>query len=684
MVAALRANGLAMRAAPWLLLAPLCACAWVGDLDEKYIAAPAPVPENCELPEVEGAHLRGINLVPGSALVTFCVRPVGGGPTVRIPQGSAPCPSALGYGELSAAVGSTEGEFEGWVVATGRCEDIPTTGPLRFRVGDQGGTLGWLGRDSSELRFWPDATPPDDSSYRIRIVHAAPDLGPVDVGTANGAGLPSELTSVWVHGLRFGEVPAAGLSPSAQFDEYGYAQLAPLDFFIGGAPEGTTDNVFATRLAGPANKGRVLTLFITGSRELPASPVRPWLCYEDETSNGLARCETGPGSLLRVETYNANLFGLPNTYDDLRRPALESSIASQGADVICLQGIWPEAQTTALLAATNAEYPHRVHFAYDHGTAFTDPAALDGTTPVLPTGPPCGPAQLEAMNAAVDCMRDECSTMPGDDAGQVSDEACASSSCAGELIDLVAVDEDARCSVCLLVEIPAHSFADIRQTCSSEPTPFAMDGASGTVLLSKLPVEASDDRVVPSTWFRRSVARARVRMSNGVPVDVYCVYSAAVTQSFGIYNGVYGGGASGADAWSNEQRLFVSNLASHVAQRSSPGRALILGTIGVSPDDPQHGITGFDVDVLSSLVAEFPAVVPEGTEPFCTQCADNPLVGGDVSYRFAHILSSGFDARSFRDLSRTRIDSIYTLPGRPEPVPLSTEYGVMVTVDVRP
>ena len=137
-----------------------------------------------------------------------------------------------------------------------------------------------------------------------------------------------------------------------------------------------------------------------------------------------------------VDSFNVALAGSFIPYEAERRQPIADAIAAHDADVLCLQEVWTQ-EDKELIRDTAAEnYPHSAFFENDLDTPIDDPTDQQGEIPPAPTTVPCpevevfgGATIADQMNDAVDCVRDNCSTIPGSEDGQTTSAECAAESC---------------------------------------------------------------------------------------------------------------------------------------------------------------------------------------------------------------------------------------------------------------
>jgi endonuclease/exonuclease/phosphatase family metal-dependent hydrolase len=416
-----------------------------------------------------------------------------------------------------------------------------------------------------------------------------------------------------------------------------------------------------------------------------------------QAGGGMAGAGGATGALdLNIDTFNTALAGAFVLYEKERRQPLSEAIAASAADVLCLQEVWEQSDKDLIINNAKANFPYAVSFKHNLDTPVDDPTDADGVIPTPLDTPPCGTDALKTkLEKGIDCLKANCST-ENSDQGHTTSAECAQNKCSGPAAGLLfGGAEGTRCYGCFAPLLPASSFADMRDQCTTNKNAgLAFGGQSGVVLLSRYPLTNAEAHVVPGTWNRRVILRATVTLPNGASVDTYCNHATPVfTGMFYPYTGLYGAGPS-SNKWANEQILQAGKLAAYVASKTGPGRALILGDFNASrevKDGSGNVIIKADAtQSLDILDQNFTPAVAAGYTPACTYCPDNGNVEpGDPGAPewIDHIYLKGVDAgavkqtlRVFTDASVAATDSM----GKAVKVPLSDHYGLRSVITVAP
>jgi endonuclease/exonuclease/phosphatase family metal-dependent hydrolase len=406
----------------------------------------------------------------------------------------------------------------------------------------------------------------------------------------------------------------------------------------------------------------------------------------------LALAACGPGAeppVLVIETFNVGLAGAFLPYEDARREPIADALATDDADVVCVQEAWRAADKELIAARAAEAFPHVVSFAHDASTPLDDPTDQTGQVPADPPGPPCASAEaLAALDEAIACLAASCSTIPGSEEGQTTSTSCAEAECSASAAALLTGGPELlRCYGCLAPGLPTETLADLRATCSAGDGGLAFGGQSGVMILSKHPILEEEDWVLPGTWNQRVIARARIDAPGG-EVEVHCHHLTPVFDGFTYpYTGLYGEGDAGEGGWLAEQLLQAEKLTAFVDARAQGLPTVVLGDFNAGPSS--SGVFAEGLPTYQALTSRFASALPEGFVPACTYCPatgtegeGNLVNGGELPVWIDHIFLDGAwgavvgAERVFTE----RVVSAVDATGAPIEVELSDHYGLRATV----
>jgi endonuclease/exonuclease/phosphatase family metal-dependent hydrolase len=401
-----------------------------------------------------------------------------------------------------------------------------------------------------------------------------------------------------------------------------------------------------------------------------------------------------------IDTLNVALAGAFIEYEDERREPLAEAIANADSDIICLQEVFEQSDKEMIRDAARESFPHAWFFENDLNTELDDPEDQNGEIPpdppedfvpcpdIVPDNATMGETIEDQMNAAIDCVADNCSTT-GDDQGQFTGLDCAVSQCFTKVLPLATGDaQQQQCYACAVTQLPTVKLADIRDSCSTvgPNQNLSYDGQNGLMILSRYPLSNEENWVIPGTWTRRVINRATATLPDGKELDIYCNHLTPIFSNPAfVYTGQYGGdGMSSEERWEAEQFLQAQKLIDYVERRSGESPAVILGDLNSG-----HGFTEADIvaegePTLDLLEEAFTPAYPADYEPLCTYCGDNPLIDAETSVWIDQILLHQLDRSVVRSTERTFDEPSVEVdtPDGAMLIPLSDHYGIRSVIEL--
>ncbi len=399
-----------------------------------------------------------------------------------------------------------------------------------------------------------------------------------------------------------------------------------------------------------------------------------------------------------VDSFNVALAGAFIPYEAERRQPIADAIAAHDADILCLQEVWTQADKELIRDTAAQTYPYFALFENDLDTPVDDPTDQQGEIPPAPTTVPCPDEFFDGedltieqqMNAAIDCVRDNCSTVPDSDEGRTTSAACASSNCSIVVAPLLfGIDpQHQRCYACVIPQLPTATFGEMRASCPTVPNQdLAFGGQNGVMILSRHPLKNTENWVIPGTWNRRSILRATVELPNGAELDTYCNH---LTPIFSVppnsintfpYTGQYGEGMKGPGGWQAEQELQAQKLTSFVASKSGNRPAVILGDFNAGLGYPDDGIVGEGEETFNMLAAAYTPAYTADYTPQCTFCTSNSVTDTESSVWIDHIFLYNLTESSVSSTARVFDQDVVSVEGDML-VPLSDHFGMRSVIVV--
>jgi endonuclease/exonuclease/phosphatase family metal-dependent hydrolase len=399
-----------------------------------------------------------------------------------------------------------------------------------------------------------------------------------------------------------------------------------------------------------------------------------------------------------VDSFNVALAGAFIPYEAERRQPIADAIATHDADILCLQEVWTQADKELIRDTAAETFPYSAFVQNGLDTPVDDATDQQGEIPPAPTTVPC-PDEIfgndevtikAQMDAAIDCVRDNCSTIEGSDAGRTTSAACASSACSIAVAPLLfgTDPQHQRCYACVIPQLPTATFAEMRESCPTVVNQdIAFGGQNGVMILSRHPLKNAENWVIPGTWNRRSILRATAELPNGAELDTYCNH---LTPIFTVppnsintfpYTGQYGDGMKGPGGWQAEQELQAQKLINYVASKSSNRPAVILGDMNAGLASPDDDIVGEGEETFNILAAAYTPAYTADYTPLCTFCSSNPVTDTESSVWIDHIFLYNLTESAVSSTARIFDQAVVPVAGDML-VPLSDHFGMRSVIVV--
>jgi endonuclease/exonuclease/phosphatase family metal-dependent hydrolase len=365
----------------------------------------------------------------------------------------------------------------------------------------------------------------------------------------------------------------------------------------------------------------------------------------------LLRCGSDPADAaepvveLSLVSFNAALGVGLAPHAEQRLDAIESSLSSLGADLICLQEVWQPENVERLERALSVTFP----YAHRSVRATVGDGAL------------CTSSEAALLS---NCLADNC--------GDVEPEGqplCAISNCA-EAFTQVSMS----CQQCIAANQSASNVENLTQICAAADSGAASyTDQTGLLMLSRLPLEAPSYFAFESSLGDRGLLSARVHTDFMGDVDVHCTHLAATLADV-PYTGAYG-------SWQGERLRQIEQTLERVDEVRAEGRgAILLGDMNCGPETALA--RSASPDAFSRLVSAGFVDPYADLDGRCTFCENNPLNGlvtdPEEGALIDHVLFSTGQSPSFGamrvldDVIRISVDATPLETAR------SDHYGVQV------
>lgn len=293
---------------------------------------------------------------------------------------------------------------------------------------------------------------------------------------------------------------------------------------------------------------------------------------------------------LSLVSFNAALGVGLAPHLEQRLEAIEASLSSLDADLVCLQEVWQPENVERLERALSETFP------YAHRSVRATPSG----------GALCTPSEAELLS---NCLADNC--------GDVEREGlplCAIGNCAAAFTQV-----SMSCQQCIAANQSASDIENLTQICAAaEAGAASYADQTGLLILSRLPLEAPSYFAFESSLGDRGLLSARVHTDFMGDVDLHCTHLAATLADV-PYTGQYG-------SWQGERLRQIDQMLEQTDAIRADGRAaILLGDMNCGPETPLA--RSASPDAFARLVAAGFVDPYAEFDGRCTFCENNPLNG---------------------------------------------------------
>ncbi len=369
---------------------------------------------------------------------------------------------------------------------------------------------------------------------------------------------------------------------------------------------------------------------------------------------GLTYAESGPG--LKLTTYNAGLANTFVKYSKNRVPKVSEGLAKLDSDVICLQEVWAKKDRNKITKDLKKQYPHSFFM-----------KIKQTRSKKVPT---CQVKELFGEEKFVQCMRDNCSGLSGDDF-----TSCIIKDCGKALENLK--NSNRECAQGLMAQVGKGTIKSLLTVLNPfyPAGQFTYKGSTGLLLLSKIPFTKKSvlDFSAISSLTRRAVLQVEVEKNNQNH-KISCTHLTANLDGTAPYAGTFAN-------WEEENLAQVDLLLEQ--EKNNESATYLLGDFNCSiKDDSADVEADFEKSCHKFTDAGFSDPVAE-QNPGCTYCRDNNLVNegndpkGFDNLLLDHIFSKNNEALDARVTMKEKVD-IEVKGGKVIKTHLSDHFGTSV------
>lgn len=336
-----------------------------------------------------------------------------------------------------------------------------------------------------------------------------------------------------------------------------------------------------------------------------------------------------------------------------------SAVKDLKADVVCLQEVWSDEDTAAIIAGVKGTFAHEFH-------AKTEDDATSAALPIA-----CTPGESDPLKA---CVAKNCSADPNDPCSEEPNlTECGLGFCGPQI-----GKTSTKCFDCIKANIGLGA-GGIFETCAKEGGgKYAFKGRNGLLLLSRKPLTDTGHTVLKSATNRRAVLHATARFDSS-KAHLFCTHLTAGLSSI-EYSGEFG-------TWEKEQAQQIDAVIALVDTRAGAEAAVLIGDMNCGPTLP-----GLEPEMEDNykkfLTAGFKNPYADAAGAKCTWCDDNKLHGeadakGAGGSIIDHILMKNVDAALATARTARVIDGVVEIDVacKKKPVHVSDHYGLSVELD---
>lgn len=672
----------------------------------------------CTLGSSGKAALRLGNLVASPAHIDFCLRPTATASFAGIKPlfagAGGACAGGLEYKAVTTALPIDPGNYEVKVVAAGTatCDGDGIASINQVLVSEKPATAVYVlgnGRDAPIARRYAESAGAENIASTFRTIVSTPDFGNVNIGFILSDTQPLAVGHTFLTNLAFGEANPGSVTSGSNSTTDGYVNWSSAGGKWRVAATTTDTGAVIADTTRQLDGAASYTFFLVGRNDGRDFPLELIGCDETKSSGILANCsDTRPLDFV-ADVMNVDMGGAFVPAEPMRRPAVAAAISGLTSDAVCVLEAYSDADKEAIIAAAKGSFPYSYYEKTTWDTPPTNPHTLSGGDPLPITGPACTGSETK-MNAAIDCLRDNCTDNPGSDDATLRpySSSCMSSTCAGPLSALIlggkapsGTPSEAGCWGCVFAQILSYEkMGDVRTTCvQNAKAEHAFRGQNSSLILSRHPIKAPEAFVVPGGPWRSVALRAPMTLDNGANLDFYCA-SATTVVSDCIFFPITSRWASptAADCQASgreEQRLGFTQVRDFVDSRSTATstRAILAGSLYAGPSY-QDVIAAEESDNFSVFSSSLALGVPPDFTPLCTNCGDNPIrtKTGETpnlpSYWSSYHLLKNIPVTAVRHseviLTEANVTSSPGDGAQSDQIPISRHYGFRSVVRIAP
>jgi hypothetical protein len=548
-----------------------------------------------------------------------------------------------------------------------------------------------------------------NASSLIRAINALSDNVSVLLGEGAAPSLPTTAADILnTAPIAPGSTLPASPDQLGKVDSYGYQNFIPASLNLVFTKAGDTSQSALT-LQTTANSQVISTFLIVGDPGdvTNAHPVRGLYCEDKDTlaaggsgttvgdggagslnsldDSLLADCSFSPLPVLSFDIANLSLYGANAPFESSRQQVIDgingftSPVGARTSAFMCILEADRGSDKTNIINAAGTGPNGSGSFPYSYfasSTIATQPTLPADQKPTPQYAPCGGSVSQTTVTDLFNCVEGSCDTL-GNDVGTGAGVLSGGTQCFSNgpcFIDFAhlytnlhgpprtgePIQNDS-CFDCLIYDMTSdQTYATVQTECNDDVQPFAFDGQTPGMILSKYPIVSSLVYYLPVTGYRRAVLKVQAQLEDQ-KLDFFC---AQLTSPFVDgdlpYVGNFGsdaledGGTTG-NGWEQEQDLQATEAVTWITQQiQADGVAAIVATdLHSSPGASQGTDDGGGIvtasqspEVLATFNGGqgFVPAIPNGFTETCDYCPapENPYNGDALPYELMHAWTVGF------------------------------------------
>jgi len=367
-----------------------------------------------------------------------------------------------------------------------------------------------------------------------------------------------------------------------------------------------------------------------------------------------AHAFASPKDKLKLTSYNAGLAHTFVMYAKERIPHVIDGVKKLDSDVVCLQEVWKKKDKKKLIKGTKEVFPHNFSMKIKQTRSKKRPT--------------CKIKDLFGEGKFVQCMKDKCGGLDGDEFTQ-----CIIKDCGTALENLK--NSNRECAQGLMAQVGRSTIASLWSVLNPfiPAGQYAYKGSTGLLILSKKPLKNTKviDMSDISFLNRRAALYAEVDGQ-----AVVCTHLTADLDGTAPYAGKFAN-------WSEENLAQVEKL---LKETDSTKPTYLMGDFNCGFKDEANGLEDeFEQSCQKFLDAGYSDPI-SSMSPECTYCNDNILVTeGNDPKDYENVLIDHIFVRnaSASNASVVMKEDVQVKVGRDEYVTskVSDHYGVTIEAE---